>query len=114
MTELSELRNLIADARDRRYGKLIITADEMESIIDKLEHAEKRVSEMETSLVIGDFIDASKYHRKIQELESRSVQLPKKNIGWDKDGEDCWNNAIDACAEAIRLAGIIIRGDESD
>ncbi|HBV1944305.1 TPA: hypothetical protein MDQ93_003606, partial [Klebsiella quasipneumoniae] len=39
------------------------------------------------------------YRQRIAELESRTVKLPKKNIGWDRDEEDCWNNAIDACAE---------------
>ncbi|HCB1391438.1 TPA: hypothetical protein MYO28_005065 [Klebsiella pneumoniae] len=42
----------------------------------------------------------------IQHLESRTVKLPKKNIGWDQDEDDCWNNAIDACAEALTAAGI--------
>ncbi|HBT4266856.1 TPA: hypothetical protein MBN36_003440 [Klebsiella pneumoniae] len=43
---------------------------------------------------------------RIAELESRTVKLPKKNIGWDRDEEDCWNNAIDACAEVLAAAGI--------
>ena len=42
----------------------------------------------------------------IEHLESRTVKLPKKNIGWDRDEDDCWNNAIDACAEALTAAGI--------
>ena len=42
----------------------------------------------------------------IEHLESRTVKLPKKNIGWDRDEEDCWNNAIDACAEVLAAAGI--------
>lgn len=38
------------------------------------------------------------------------IELPKKNIGWDRDGEDdCWNNAIDACAKAIRAAGLGVK-----
>lgn len=43
----------------------------------------------------------------IAALESRSVtvKLPQKNIGWDRDEDDCWNNAIDACAEALTNAG---------
>jgi hypothetical protein len=41
-----------------------------------------------------------------------TVKLPKKNIGWDRDEDDCWNNAIDACAEALRAAGIqVIEGE---
>lgn len=42
----------------------------------------------------------------IEHLESRTVKFPKKNIGWDRDEEDCWNNAIDACAEVLAAAGI--------
>lgn len=44
--------------------------------------------------------------QRIAELESRTVKLPKKNIGWDRDEDDCWNNAIDACTEALTAAGI--------
>lgn len=41
-----------------------------------------------------------------------TVTLPKKNIGWDRDEGDCWNNAIDACAESLRAAGIqVIEGE---
>ncbi|HEE2379113.1 TPA: hypothetical protein R7A21_004026 [Klebsiella pneumoniae] len=47
-----------------------------------------------------------KTQHRITELESRTVKLPKKNIGWDRDEEDCWNNAIDACAEVLAAAGI--------
>ncbi|EQA1665911.1 hypothetical protein NTD78_RS16365 [Enterobacter bugandensis] len=39
----SVIRELIADARSRRLGKLIITADEMEMLLDELE-AEQRIS----------------------------------------------------------------------
>ncbi len=39
--------------------------------------------------------------------EAINIKLPKKNIGWDKgEGEDCWNNAIDACIAAIHAAGL--------
>lgn len=49
--------------------------------------------------------------QRIAELESRTVKLPKKNIGWDRDEDDCWNNAIDACAEAMTAAGIKVEAD---
>ncbi|WP_227687238.1 ead/Ea22-like family protein [Klebsiella quasipneumoniae] len=45
------------------------------------------------------------------ELESRAVKLPKKNIGWDRDEEDCWNNAIDACTEVLAAAGIKVEAE---
>ncbi|GKO38095.1 TPA: hypothetical protein N3I44_001022 [Klebsiella quasipneumoniae] len=48
---------------------------------------------------------------RIAELESRTVKLPKKNIGWDRDEDDCWNNAIDACTEALTAAGIKVEAE---
>ena len=47
----------------------------------------------------------------IEHLESRTVKFPKKNIGWDRDEEDCWNNAIDACAEVLAAAGIKVEAE---
>ena len=47
----------------------------------------------------------------IQHLESRTVKLPKKNIGWDREEDDCWNNAIDACAEVLAAAGIKVEAE---
>ncbi|ROE41760.1 hypothetical protein C4Y95_013710 [Klebsiella pneumoniae subsp. pneumoniae] len=52
-----------------------------------------------------------KTQHRIAELESRTVKLPKKNIGWDRDEEDCWNNAIDACAEVLAAAGIKVEAE---
>lgn len=51
------------------------------------------------------------YRQRIAEQESRTVKLPKKNIGWDRDEEDCWNNAIDACAEVLAAAGIKVEAE---
>lgn len=51
------------------------------------------------------------YRQRIAELESRTVKLPKKNICWDRDEEDCWNNAIDACAEVLAAAGIKVEAE---
>ncbi|SPZ52625.1 Uncharacterised protein [Serratia quinivorans] len=63
------------------------------TLLAKLEEANKRISELEAKLVT-------------------SVRLPQKNIGWDRDdGEDCWNNAIDACAKELRAAGFKCVGD---
>ncbi|HCA8112172.1 TPA: hypothetical protein ACIJTG_005522 [Klebsiella pneumoniae] len=52
-----------------------------------------------------------KAQQRITQLESRTVKLPKKNIGWDRDEEDCWNNAIDACAEVLAAAGIKVEAE---
>lgn len=48
---------------------------------------------------------------RIAEMESRAVKLPKKNIGWDREEDDCWNNAIDACAEVLADAGINVEAE---
>ena len=52
-----------------------------------------------------------KAQQRITQLESRTVKLPNKNIGWDRDEDDCWNNAIDACAEALTEQGIKWEGE---
>ncbi|HCR2016722.1 TPA: hypothetical protein QCI64_001547 [Enterobacter asburiae] len=44
----SVIRELIDDARSRRLGKLIITADEMEALLDELEAKDKRIAELST------------------------------------------------------------------
>lgn len=49
--------------------------------------------------------------QRIAEMESRTVNLPKKNIGWERGEDDCWNNAIDACAEALAAAGIKVEAE---
>ncbi|EPY7132198.1 ead/Ea22-like family protein [Klebsiella pneumoniae] len=56
-------------------------------------------------------IEIAALRQRIAELESRTVKLPKKNIGWDRDEEDCWNNAIDACAEVLAAAGIKVEAE---
>ncbi|MGQ4591283.1 hypothetical protein ACUIG4_04945 [Raoultella ornithinolytica] len=55
--------------------------------------------------------ELAKAEERIAELESRTVKLPKKNIGWDRDEGDCWNNAIDACTEALTAAGIKVEAE---
>lgn len=48
----SVIRELIDDARSRRLGKLIITADEMEALLDELEAKDKRIADMEAREVV--------------------------------------------------------------
>lgn len=45
----SVIRELIDDARSRRLGKLIITADEMEALLDELEAAKQRIAKYESN-----------------------------------------------------------------
>lgn len=49
-TNKQALRELIADARERRFDKLVITVDELESIVDVLESAERRNAVLTESL----------------------------------------------------------------
>ncbi|WP_448158707.1 ead/Ea22-like family protein [Escherichia coli] len=65
----------------------------------------------EKGVGLADFVDWQAKH--ITELESRivTVKLPKKNIGWDREEDDCWNNAIDACAEVLDDAGIKVEAE---
>ncbi|RTQ01256.1 hypothetical protein EKN38_12825 [Enterobacter sp. WCHEn045836] len=42
----SVIRELIEDARSRRFGKLIITADEMEALLDELEAKDKQSADL--------------------------------------------------------------------
>lgn len=48
-TNKHALCELIADARERRFDKLVITVDEMESIVNELEAAERRNAELTAS-----------------------------------------------------------------
>lgn len=78
------------------------TISMLKSRIAELEEAEQKLCAANVTLDAR----AEQSERRLAELESRTVKLPKKNIGWDRDEEDCWNNAIDACAEVLTTAGI--------
>ncbi|HHT5647866.1 TPA: ead/Ea22-like family protein [Raoultella planticola] len=75
------------------------------ALVEALEKAQARSSKWIEAYHKAVSVGA-RYEERIAELESRTVKLPKKNIGWDRDEDDCWNNAIDACAEALNAAGI--------
>ena len=82
---------------------------ESNSLHDRLREAEKRIAELEDAeqkLCAANVTLDARAELAERQLESRTVKLPKKNIGWDRDEDDCWNNAIDACTEALTAAGI--------
>ncbi|HBK2628439.1 TPA: hypothetical protein LGJ95_000511 [Escherichia coli] len=97
MTDITELarrvEHIISDMKlkhgDKDTYAPVMKWDEFLALVEALEKAQKRISQ----------------------LESRAVKLPKKNIGWDRDEEDCWNNAIDACAEVLAAAGIKVEAE---
>lgn len=50
----SVIRELIDDARSRRLGKLIITADEMEVLLDELEAKDNRINRLEAIVAVAE------------------------------------------------------------
>lgn len=102
------------DAARQRIVELDRKNSELDSLtqrwaVERAENAE-RIAELEESN--AQVIQSRDHYKRMTEeglkrlAESRTVKLPKKNIGWDREEDDCWNNAIDACAEALAAAGI--------
>lgn len=87
------------------------------ALVEALEKAQQHIARQEQILLNQDESlsirrgELEAAHQRIAELESRTVNLPKKNIGWERDEDDCWNNAIDACAEALAAAGIKVEAE---
>ncbi|HHR1109257.1 TPA: hypothetical protein ACS3AL_001644 [Raoultella ornithinolytica] len=85
------------------------TPEAVLSLVEALEKAKQRIAELEDAekkLCAANVTLDARAELAERQLESRTVKLPKKNIGWDRDEDDCWNNAIDACTEALTAAGI--------
>lgn len=88
---------------------IIAAMDERLALVEALEKAHQRIAELEDAeqkLCAANVTLDARAELAERQLESRTVKLPKKNIGWDRDEDDCWNNAIDACAESLTAAGI--------
>ena len=100
MTDITELAQRLKAAADRE----MICRD----VAETSEIWERTVTP-ENILALVEALE--KAQQRITQLESRTVKLPKKNIGWDRDEEDCWNNAIDACAEVLAAAGIKVEAE---
>ncbi|HBT0294233.1 TPA: ead/Ea22-like family protein [Klebsiella pneumoniae] len=116
----------IALANPANILALVEALEKAQQKIDELENDEvrQRLANAEHQLYMAELakhnLKASRKsqfrkrraaEKRIAELESRAVKLPKKNIGWDRDEEDCWNNAIDACAEVLAAAGIKVEAE---
>ncbi len=102
------------DAARQRIVELDRKNSELDSLtqrwaVERAENAE-RIAELDAELE-REREKSRRVMSRISELESRAVKLPKKNIGWDRDEEDCWNNAIDACAEVLAAAGIKVEAE---
>lgn len=73
----SVIRELIDDARARRLGKLIITADEMEALLDELEAKDSTIAtqQQEIRTLLNALEQAS-------EKGNSDVQGQRRLIGW--------------------------------
>ncbi|HEE3606008.1 hypothetical protein [Klebsiella pneumoniae] len=128
-TDITELA-LITKIKKQleNFDTVILKDDEALALVETLEKAQQVDEELCRLLPPGaEYMDppdggdvtplegvhrmVADYRQRIAELESRTVKLPKKNIGWDRDEEDCWNNAIDACAEVLAAAGIKVEAE---
>lgn len=133
----SVIRELIADARIRRIGKLVITADEMEMLLDELE-AEQRISTTWRKTAESNSEKLEVAEKRIAELEAnndsahkalinarhRTVTMPtgyslrpghpinetERSVMIPKDGGQ-WLSRFDV-EHALRVAGIRINRDE--
>lgn len=99
-TELAQsLKRRAASANE--FGEnLYVKADDVIALVEALEKAQETIA-----------FQQGEIKALLSSLESRIVKLPKKNIGWDRGEEDCWNNAIDACAEVLAAAGIKVENE---
>lgn len=70
----SVIRELIDDARSRRLGKLIITADEMEALLDELEAAEALNKHLELAIRKAEGCSEA-LRRKTEAAEKRIAEL---------------------------------------
>ncbi|EJD6653650.1 hypothetical protein SGX61_001139 [Raoultella ornithinolytica] len=106
ITELAQRARINAEC-----GEHLSPAETID-LVEALEKAQAKIIELqqgcENDPRTHEIIDLQE---RIAELESRTVKLPKKNIGWDRDEDDCWNNAIDACTEALTAAGIKVEAE---
>ena len=101
-------RQSIWREEDAKYIALANPANIL-ALVEALEKAQQRIAELEDAeqkLCAANVTLDARAELAERQLESRTVKLPKKNIGWDRDEDDCWNNAIDACAESLTAAGI--------
>jgi hypothetical protein len=84
-----------------------------EVFLDELEAEEKRIAEhnFENQLLANADRDIKALRQRIAELEARTVTLPTpypKGYGLVSDK---YNFALEECADAIRAAGICVKGE---
>ena len=99
------------DAAENREFVQAANPANIRALVEALEKAQAENTAGVAGMAESYETTISMLRSRIAELESRTVKLPKKNIGWDRDEEDCWNNAIDACAEVLAAAGIKVEAE---
>ncbi|MGZ9875515.1 hypothetical protein [Raoultella ornithinolytica] len=109
-TDITELAQLRAELSNPAIGSKDHMRKLALSLVEALEKAQGMEAYWKTQCR-GITDHCEELQARIAELESRTVKLPKKNIGWDRDEDDCWNNAIDACAESLTAAGIKVEAE---
>ncbi|NTY83112.1 ead/Ea22-like family protein [Citrobacter werkmanii] len=106
--------------KDSLEAVAIAMRDDMRDAREKLEDAENRIAEhnFENRLLANADRDIKALRQRIAELEARTVTLPEEKFCpseyagsqyWEET--EVWNNAISACAVAIRAAGIGVKGE---
>ncbi|MFI8704858.1 ead/Ea22-like family protein [Citrobacter braakii] len=88
-------------------------SDVMQQLLNELEAAERRIAEhnFENRLLANADRDIKALRQRIAELEARTVTLPTpypKGYGLVSDK---YNFALEECADAIRAAGIGVKGE---
>ncbi|EJG2186754.1 hypothetical protein [Citrobacter freundii] len=83
------------------------------ALLDELEAAEKRIAEhnFENRLLANADRDIKALRQRIAELEARKVMLPTPYPKGYGLAADKYNFALEECADAIRAAGIGVKGE---
>ncbi|EOD6527537.1 hypothetical protein ACJ2CC_000631 [Klebsiella pneumoniae] len=133
MTDITELAQLRAELSNPAIGtnshlrkvalSLVETLEGKERTIqvlessyneqtEALEKATKTISELQSGLVVSDFKEASKYGKKIQELQSRIAELESRTVTVKLPNQTQFDDplsayeAIEKCKEELTAQGI--------
>lgn len=94
----SVIRELIEDARNRRHGKLVITANEMEALLDELEDSERlRLKFQDANCELCQKLEAAE--RRIAEL-SHHLQCAHAFVEHTEAFGHAASNGILCCGDA--------------
>lgn len=77
----SVIRELTDDARSRRLGKLVITADEMEALLDELEAKDKQIDDLKATEAHSNagWKEAHEQEARAEAAEKRVAELENDN-----------------------------------